>query len=77
MSKEIMNPDLYAALPRNKKIEYKNTFPTTGYIKRHKMTTDGLAWVWLEPVNVPDEWLTVSRKLEEINTIRVLEDGWK
>lgn len=69
-----MNPELYAVLPKNKKVEYKNTFPVTGYIKRHKMTTDGLMWVWLEPANVPDEWLAVSRKLEEVSTIGMLNN---
>ena len=67
-----MDPELYAALPPDKKEEYKKMFPKPVDIKitRHIIDSNGNVWLlrdW-EPLTIPEEWLSVNRKLEEINS---------
>lgn len=42
----MMNADLYAALPPNKREEYKKMFPEPTYIRRHTIDSSGYCWIW-------------------------------
>jgi len=68
-----MDPDLYTALPPDQKEEYKKTFhkPVNIEITRHIIDSCGNVWLFKdwEPLTIPDEWLSVTKKLEELNSI--------
>ena len=62
-----IDPELWAALPSSKKYEYWKTFPHTVYITRCGLTPSGMIYLYKEPLTIPDEWLSVTKKLDELN----------
>lgn len=64
-----MDPDLYTALPPDQKEEYKKTFhkPVNIEITRHIIDSCGNVWLFKDwvPLTIPEEWLSVTKKLEE------------
>lgn len=50
----MMDPDLYAVLPPNKKEEYKKMFPMPVYIKTHRVDQSGYVWIDRELLIIPE-----------------------
>ncbi len=72
-----MNPDLYACLPSDKKEEYRKLFPKPVYIERSIRDSQGYSWVFMEPLVIPEEWLYVTKKMEELNDLEYMKTAFE